>query len=175
MEQKRMAEVRHTKTGNVTMIAERVWKDWGKAKAADNEVRHDYVLVRMVTVDAKGKVIAEDPGPKATGETFIPKFIKEAAKAKDPADAPPVVPEKQPTTQPEGKRDQLAAIPSLGTKVAEALNKAGITTYKHIVEAEEEAIGKVLDAMVPPMTTKRAQVGAWKKAAGEFVKAAEQA
>lgn len=169
-----MAEVRHMKTGNVTMIAERVWKDWAKAKAADNEVRHDYVLVRMVTVDAKGKVIAEDPGPKAKGETFKPKFIDEANKAKAPADAPPV-PEKQPAKLPEGKPDQLAAIPSLGIKVAEALNKAGITTYNHIVEAEEEAIGKVLDEMVPPMTPKRAQVGAWKKAAAEFVKAADQA
>ena len=170
-----MAEVRHTKTGNVTMIAERVWKDWAKAKAADNEVRHDYVLVRMVTMDSKGKVIAEDPGPKAKGETFRPKFMDEANKDKAPADAPPVVPKNPPTTQPAGKPDQLTAIPSLTLKVAEALNKAGITTYKHIVEAEEEAIGKVLDAMVPPMTTKREQVGAWKKAASEFVKAAEQA
>lgn len=170
-----MAEVRHTKTGNVTTVSERVWKDWAKAKAADNDVRHDYVLVRMVTVDAKGNVIAEDPGPKAKGETFKPKFIDEAAKAKDQADAPPVVPEKPPTKQPEGKPDQLTAIPSLTLKVAEALNKAGITTYKQIVEAEEDAIGKVLDAMVPPMTTKREQVGAWKKAAAEFVKASEQA
>lgn len=172
-----MAEVRHTKTGNVTMIAERVWKDWAKAKAVDNDVRHDYVLVRMVTVDAKGKVIAEDPGPKAKGETFVPPFLKkeQEAKTKAQADAPHVVQEKPLTQQPEGKPDQLTTIPSLTLKVAEALNKTGITTFKHIVEADQEVIGKVLDAMVPPMTTKREQIGGWKKAAAEFIKAADQA
>ena len=177
-----MVEVRHTKNGNVEKISERVWKDWGSAKAKDNDIRHGYVLERTFEVDAKGKELASVPGPKAKGETFKPPFLDkgqsqgaEAAQTEDPKPsqaAPPAPPAQQ--SKPQGKPDNLVAIPSVGTKVQEALNAAGIRTYKELLAAEDEAIGKVLDGMVPPMTPKRAQIPAWKKAAAEFVKQAEE-
>lgn len=178
-----MVEVRHAKNGNVEKISERVWKDWGSAKAKDNDIRHGYVLERTFEVDAKGKELASVPGPKAKGETFKPTFTDQGqsngAKAAEQTAAPkpsPVAPPAQPVQQsrPQGKPDNLVAIPSVGTKVQEALNAAGIRTYKELLAAEDEAIGKVLDGMVPPMTPKRAQIPAWKKAAAEFVKAAEE-
>lgn len=174
----RMVEVRHEKTANTTTVSERVWKDWGSAKAKDNDVRHGYVLVRTYEVDAKGNEVASVPGPKARAETFQPTFsdqgqsngAQKAAELK-PETVPPV---QHAQPKPQGKADNLAAIPSLGLKVQEALGKSGIRTYKDLIATQDEAIGQVLDGMAPTMSAKRAQIGGWKKAASEFVKQAEQ-
>lgn len=169
----RMVEVRHTKTGMTTTVRETSWKNWGSAKAKDNDVRQGYVLVRSFTVDHAGKEIASDTPVK--GKTFVPNLPpvpgQQPAKEEAKSVAPPAQPvQKQ---EPQGKADNLAAIPALGMKVQEALNASGIRTYKELAAADPEAIGKVLDGMVPPMSPKKAQVPTWQKAAKDFVKAAE--
>ena len=165
--------VRHLKTGEETTIGEAVWKDWKAAKSATPDVRQGYVMVKELIVDDRGKVLQEIPARNSIGPkpvTFVPDFKEEA-----PAD--PVQqkqPEQQPVLEPvvQGSRDNLAAIPSLGIKVAAALTQAGISTYEGLTKADPKAIEAVLNGMVPPMGPKAAQIPTWQKAAAEFVKQA---
>lgn len=172
-----MVEVRHNKTGLTTKIKETSWKNWGSPKAKDNDIRHGYVLVRSFTVDAKGVEIASDVPVK--GKTFQPPALpkpnpsaSQTGEAQAPPPAPPVQQEQPP--KPQGKPDNLIAIPAVGQKVAEALVQAGFGTYKALATADPKALEQVLNNMVPPMSPKAAQIPSWQKAARDFVKQAEQ-
>lgn len=173
----RMVEVRNDKTGLTTKIKESSWANWSSPKAKDNDIRHGYRLIRTFTVDATGKEISSEPVLKA--KTFVPKLPPSALATGAPQKAetaPPAQQEQQEQPpNPQGKSDNLAAIPALGLKVAQALNDAGVNTYKQLAEADPKALKVVLDGMVPPMSPKAAQIPAWQKAAMEFVKQAESA
>ena len=165
--------VRHLKTGEETTIGEAVWKDWKAAKSATPDVRQGYVVVKGLSGDDRGKVLQEIPARNSIGPkpvTFVPDFKEEAPAAP----AQQKQPEQQPVLEPvvQGSRDNLAAIPSLGIKVAAALTQAGIGTYEGLTKADPKAIEAVLNGMVPPMAAKAAQIPGWQKAAAEFVKQA---
>lgn len=176
----RMVEVRNDKTGLTDKIKESSWKNWGSPKAENDEVRHGYRAIRFFTVDGKGKEVASDT-PVAKARTFQPPSLppvnpsasQTAAPQKPVPPASPAQPKQQPA--PQGKQDDLIAIPSVGSKVAEALTKAGFGTYKALAEADPKALEALLTGMVPPMTAKVAQIPGWQKSAADFVKQAANA
>lgn len=129
-----------------------------------------------------GKVAKVDPITPAAGQkkavTYVPKFLEEPQSEAPPApvaeDAPPVPPAQPPAPKPSGNADTLAVVPQLGLKVANALHAAGIGTIEALATADPKAIEAVLNAMVPPMTPKVAQIPAWQKwAAANKPKAVE--
>lgn len=103
--------------------------------------------------------VAEQPAEQA----------QEEAKAEAPAqqDAPPAEQSSAPVST--GKADDLASIPNMGKVAAEALTKAGITTFEQLANADAGVIMKALDDA--KLTPKKAQVPNWRSKAKELAAA----
>lgn len=124
---------------------------------AKEHAAKDAAIATTMSGEAQGA--AAPPPPAAPPVT-------EAAQAPAGAEtAPPAAP--QPPVG--GDRDDLASLPNLGAKCAEALNAAGINTYAQLAAANTAEVNSILDkANFGP---KKAQVPQWKSKAGELAKA----
>ena len=93
----------------------------------------------------------------------------EAAAPEAPAEqapaAPVAEPEKTPQPPAEPKQDDIAAIPGIGPKAAEALAGIGIVSFAALASAESTAIMKALDGV--GLAAKKAQVPNWKQEAAK--------
>jgi len=90
----------------------------------------------------------------------------EQAQAAEQAPAAPVAEaEKTPQPPAEPKQDDIAAIPGIGPKAAEALAGIGIVSFAALASAESTAIMKALDGV--GLAAKKAQVPNWKQEAAK--------
>lgn len=89
------------------------------------------------------------------------------AEAQVQQDAPPAEQSSAPVNT--EKADDLASIPNMGKVAAEALAKAGITTFEQLANADAGVIMKALDDA--KLSPKKAQVPNWRSKAKELAAA----
>lgn len=99
---------------------------------------------------------AEQPQPSAPVQEEAP--VQQAA-------APPA----EPSAPVQEGADDLASLPNMGKAAAEALAKAGITTYEQLAGADAGAIMKALEAA--NLAAKKAQVPNWRSKAKQLAQA----
>jgi predicted flap endonuclease-1-like 5' DNA nuclease len=109
-----------------------------------------------------GMIAGAQPEAPAA-EAAAPEAQQQAAE-QAPA-APAAEPEKTPQPPAEPKQDDIAAIPGIGPKAAEALAGIGIVSFAALASAESTAIMKALDGV--GLAAKKAQVPNWKQEAAK--------
>lgn len=112
-----------------------------------------------------GMIAGAQPEAPAA-EAAAPVAPVEQAQAAEQAPAAPVAEaEKTPQPPAEPKQDDIAAIPGIGPKAAEALAGIGIVSFAALASAEPTAIMKALDGV--GLAAKKAQVPNWKQEAAK--------
>lgn len=129
-------------------------------------------MVRNVQTSSETKAAAEMISGEAISTAAPePPQKPKPAEAKKPA-APVAAPPSNGASsaaQAQPQRDDLASLPQMGAKAAEALAAVGITTFKALAEASTATVNKAMeDANLSP---KKAQVPGWKQAAAKLAKA----
>jgi predicted flap endonuclease-1-like 5' DNA nuclease len=107
--------------------------------------------------------LPEGAAPEAPVEKEAAVVAEAPAKPAQAPEKPAPAPVKAEAT---AKGDNLASIPNLGPKAAEALAAAGITTFAALAKAPANEVNKALDAA--GMGAKRAQVPSWKTKAADL-------
>ena len=123
-------------------VIRRTWNDQGL-------VIEEYYLLgeTLRTEKAAATKTSTTTTTKTTAKvTAAPKVEKAPAVVAQKAEAPKAEPAKAPASAKTTKPDDLTLIEGIGPKIAELLNKDGITTFAALAQAKPAAIKTILDA-----------------------------
>lgn len=143
-------------------VSLKVWNLW-RSKKENGDTRKGWTLD-----NGTAPRTAKAPTGPGVPPAKIPLEIKEAAdKAAGvkPSPAGTVPPAPPASDKPS---NDLTQVTGISAKIAEALNKKGISTFAELSGAPVGLINAALDGMTPPMTPKKAQVPAWQAKAKEL-------